>query len=97
MRRDEKFSFYLDGCVKHGHDKVGLFAAFRFFHTLLRGNDNKLSCDARRRQAKNMRLNTRKTGIRTAPDHSRKPTNEGILTPRSSAMALTMKFGAFPI
>jgi hypothetical protein len=36
-------------------------------------------------------------GISTTPDHARYPKKLGIFTPRDSAIALTMKFGALPM
>ena len=46
---------------------------------------------------KNNRFTNTKTGIKMIVDHSIYPKNDGILMLFSSAMALTMKLGPFPM
>ena len=50
-----------------------------------------------KRQRKKMRPTMMKVGIKNTSAHAQYPKKEGIFTPMFSAIALTMKFGAFPI
>jgi hypothetical protein len=50
----------------------------------------------RRRQAKKKKVSNANSGNRVAADHAKYAKKDGIRTPRDSAMARTMKFGALP-